>query len=259
MPAKKPAQSPPTLDPATALRALEAQLAALDALKGRNSSEAEDAESEWEQLTQSIIERGFGADSSNVSKFHAARWAGSHAIREYRDVEQEQINYEKRQRAFGSLLRSSIAELKLLIPSQGVRGTYQAGDAYEFYLDLSSLMVAGTREVFIVDAYLDESVFNLYVDKVAAGTCVRMLTSNVGKNVIAIATLYSKGKPLQLRSSNGIHDRAVFIDGRGWLFGQSLKDAAQKKPTTMIELSLSTLTLFRDAHERIWAAATVLV
>jgi hypothetical protein len=253
-------QAPPTLDPGVALRALERQLAALDALKGRRCVEAADEESEWEQLTQSIIERAFGKDSTNVGTFHSAGWAGSHAVRdvyEYRDLAQDQVNYDLRQRAFASLLRGLIAELKLLVPSEDIRGTYQAGDAYAFYRDLSSLIVAGTREMFIVDPYIDESVFNLYVDKVSAGTSLRILTSNVVKNVVAVATLYAKGKPLQMRSSSGIHDRAVFIDERGWLVGQSLKDAAHKKPTTVTELL--DPTHFRDANETIWAGATIVV
>lgn len=259
MAGRKPAQDRPTLEPASALRALKTQLAALDALKGRNSSEAEDDEGEWEQLTQSIIERAFCKESTNVSKFHSARFAGSHAIREYRDVAQEQINYDKRQRAFAVLLRGLIAELRLLVPADEIRGVYHGGDAYGFYRDISTLVVAGTCEVFIVDAYLDESVFNLYVDKIVAGTSVRMLTGKSAKNVAAVAALYAKGKPLQLRLSTEIHDRVIFIDGRGWLVGQSFKDAAQTKPTTMIELSALLLPAFRAAHETIWNTATVIV
>jgi DNA-binding transcriptional LysR family regulator len=119
------------LDPAIALRALEAQLAALAGLKGRKSSDAEDDEREWEQLTQSIIERAFGKDSSNVSKFHSARWAGSHTVRDvydYPDDSQDQINYDLRQRAFGALLRALIAELKLLIPTE-IHARHRGGHA----------------------------------------------------------------------------------------------------------------------------------
>jgi hypothetical protein len=261
MPSKNPRQTPPTLDPATARRALKSQLVALDALKGRNASEAEDDEREWEHLTQSIVERAFGIGSSNLSKFRNAQWAGSHAVREveFRDFHQEQINYDERQRAFTSLLRSLIAELELLLPPEEIRGIYEGGDAYEFYRDVSSLFAAATREIFIVDAYLDENVFDLYLAKIPTGTPVRLLTGNLGKDVLAVATLYAKGKPLQLRTSNGVHDRVVFIDGRGWLIGQSIKDAAHKKPTTVSELLAPRLTIFRSAHEKLWTAATVAI
>jgi hypothetical protein len=259
---KRPTQSAGTLDPVIALRGLVTQLAALNSLKGRKVADAEDEEREWEQLTQSILERVFGKESSNVGKFHGARWSGSHAVRdvyEYHDDGQEQINFDLRQRAYASLIRGAIAELKLVIPDDEVRGTYQAGEAYEFYRDLSALLTSGTREVFIIDAYLDEVVFNLYVDKIPAGTSVRILTGKTGKNVGAIATLYAKGKQLQLRISTSIHDRALFIDNRGLLVGQSIKDAAHDKPTTVTEMSEPMLTLFRDAHETIWLSATILV
>lgn len=262
MSTKKPVQAPPTLDVSKALRALETQLGALDALKGRNVSEVADEESEWEQLTQSIVERAFGKDSPNISKFNSARWSGSHAVRDvygHNNLSQDQTNYDLRQRSYASFLRSVIAELKLLIPDTEIQSAYQAGDAYAFYRDLSALIISGTREIFIVDAYVDEKVFNLYVDKVLVGTSLRILTSDIRKNVLLIATLYSKGMPLQMRSTKGIHDRVIFIDGRGWLVGQSFKDAAHTKPTIMIELSESTLTNFRDAHEKIWADATTIL
>jgi len=49
----------------------------------------------------------------------------------------------------------------------------------------------------------------------------------------------------------------LFIDQRGWVIGQSIKDAARKKPTYLIELEEPSLSTERDIHNRIWAAATI--
>ncbi len=54
-----------------------------------------------------------------------------------------------------------------------------------------------------------------------------------------------------------MHDRMLFIDQRGWVIGQSIKDAARKKPTYLIELEEPSLSTERDIHNRIWAAATI--
>ena len=136
---------------------------------------------------------------------------------------------------------------------------YEAGDEYAFYRDLSSIVATATKEIFIVDAYLDEKIFNLYVDKVPAGAAVRILSNKIGSNVHTIATMYSKNRPLELRSSAESHDRVIFIDQRCWVAGQSIKDAAQRKPTYLVELNEPSLGALRDAHNRIWVAAAIVV
>ncbi|MGH7838955.1 MAG: hypothetical protein ACREQC_14180, partial [Candidatus Binataceae bacterium] len=66
-------------------------------------------------------------------------------------------------------------------------------------------------------------------------------------------------RPLELRSSADVHDRAVFLDERCWVIGQSIKDAARKKPTYMIELDEPLLGVARDIYDRLWTAATVVI
>ena len=51
----------------------------------------------------------------------------------------------------------------------------------------------------------------------------------------------------------------VFLDQRGWVIGQSIKDAAKTKPTYLIELNEPSLTASRDAHEKIWKDAKSII
>jgi hypothetical protein len=51
----------------------------------------------------------------------------------------------------------------------------------------------------------------------------------------ALAQKYAAGGNLAFRSSGTIHDRVIFADNRVWLCGQSLKDAAKKKRTYIVE------------------------
>jgi hypothetical protein len=69
--------------------------------------------------------------------------------------------------------------------------------------------------------------------------------------------MYAKSRSLELRSSADVHDRRLFIDRRGWVIGQSIKDAARKKPPYLIELEEPSLRAERDIHHRIWGAATI--
>jgi hypothetical protein len=173
--------------------------------------------------------------------------------------QQEETNFDLRVREYESLLRSMISEVKLYLPEEDVKGVYAPGDEYAFYVDLTSQIMQATQEVFVIDAYLDEQVFNLYVSKVQSGAKVRLLSNRIGANVDAVARMYARTMPLELRSSKDIHDRLIFLDQRGWVVGQSIKDAARKKPTYLIELSEPSLSAARHAHGQIWAAATVII
>lgn len=208
-------------------------------------------------LTQSIIEGAFGDPSSSLDRFFMAGHAGSHFVGGM-SPQQYQNNFEARVREFDALVRSLIGKLRLELPEEETKGVYQPGEEYAFYRDLSSLIESATHDVFIIDAYLGEKVFNLYVAKVPASVTVRILSNNVGANVETVAKMYARSRPLELRSGAGVHDRMLFIDQRGWVSGQSIKDAAGKKPTYLIELDEPLLNAARDIHDRIWAAATVI-
>ena len=219
------------MSPERALRALTQQLDELQKLKNRNYEEADAEETEWTHLTQNIIEAAFGDDSSNLHKFYAATHAGHHNVFGI-DEEQRQNNFVSRTKEFEALLRALIRTLQFQLPEEEIKGVYEAGDEYAFYRDLSSIVATATKEIFIVDAYLDEKIFNLYVDKVPAGAAVRILSNKIGSNVHTIATMYSKNRPLELRSSAESHDRVIFIDQRCWVAGQSIKDAAKRNRRT---------------------------
>ena len=49
-------------------------------------------------------------------------------------------NFGKRMEAFGAMLRSSLAELELMMPEPELAGAYQAGDEYQFYRDLRTIV-----------------------------------------------------------------------------------------------------------------------
>ncbi len=53
--------------------------------------------------------------------------------------------------------------------------------------------------------------------------------------------------------------RVLFVDQRGWIIGQSIKDAAKKKPTYLDELEDPSLTAERDIHDKIWTSATSVI
>ena len=256
--AKLAAQKEPTIPRDRALRALTQQLEGLEKLKNRSYDEADAEETKWEKITESIIEAAFGDGSSSLGNFHMARHAGEHNVMGI-SPQQRQINFESRVKEQEAVLGGLISVLRLQLPEEEVKGVYEPGEEYAFYRDLSSLILTATQDIFIVDAYLNEQVFNLYVSKVSASATARILSNKIRANVESVARMYGKKSPLEMRSSADVHDRAIFLDQRGWVIGQSLKDAARKKPTYMIELNEPVLTATRDVYNRLWAAATVVI
>ena len=248
----------PTLAPDRALRELSQQLEDLQKLKGRDFEEAHTDETECKLYTESIVEAAFGISSTSLAKFYSARSAGVHNLLGI-SPQQRQLNFESRVNEFEALLRSLIKTLKLQLPEEKIVGVYEPGNEYAFYRDLSSLIATATNDILIVDAYLDDKLFNLYVSQVPTATTVRILSNKIRPDVDTIARMYATGRPLELRSSENIHDRLVFLDKRGWVVGQSIKDAARKKPTHLIELNEPSLTATRNVHNAIWAKATIII
>ncbi len=251
------AQTPLTLDPERTSKALTLQIETLQKLKGRSYQDAETEEREWTQFTQSYVEAAFGNPSPTLSRFYQAGHAGVHVA--WMTSQEYQSNFDLRVSEYDALLRSLIAVARLQLPEE-IKGVYGPGEPYDFYRDLNSLIVTTTKDIFLVDAYLNEEVFNLYVGKVPDNATVRILSSNkIGPNVVTVARMYATNRPLELRSSADIHDRTVFFDQRGWVIGQSIKDAAREKPTYLIKLDEPLLRAARDIYDGIWAAAAVVI
>jgi hypothetical protein len=248
----------PNIPPERAVRALSQQLTMLHSLKGRNYREAESKKTEWEHLTQDIIEGAFGNPSSQLSRFYAAKNCGIHQLGGT-SPKQMQENYNAEIQEYESLLSPLIEALRLQLPETETRGVYEPGEEYEFYRDLASIIRSATQEIFIVDAYIDGKVFELYVSEVPSSVKIQILSNNVKPNVETIAKMFAQKHPVELRTSSRIHDRHIFIDQRGWIMGQSIKDAASKKPTYLVELEEPSLSATRDIHNTIWNGATLIV
>jgi hypothetical protein len=87
---------------------------------------------------------------------------------------------------------------------------------------------------------------------------VRLLLSKNPENVKAAAEKYAQqhGNVLEVRKSNKIHDRVIFLEGYVcWIVGQSLKDAAKAKPTYLAPLAPDVVAAKLDDYESIWAQA----
>ena len=135
---------------------------------------------------------------------------------------------------------------------------YEKGQVYDFYKDIREITQQARNEVFLIDAYPDEEVLNLYLEKIPTGIRIRILANKPKENFLTVAQKFKMkpGVKFEVRASTDCHDRLFFIDDTGWIMGQSLKDAG-KKPTYLVKIE--SHDLFRKVFEELWSRAQPLV
>ena len=258
MPTRKTSPRPtaPTLAPEKGYSELKKQLDLIQSLKGKDYREAESTEHQMRDFVERLLEMTFGKPSTALDSFRRARTAGSYRFLmpdEPTPHGQNQNNFMERLTAMESSLRAALSELELRMPEKEIKGHYDAGEEYEFYRDVKRILALAKTEVFIIDPYLNDDIFNLYADGINRSIRLRILSNNIPASTATVAAKYAAGGNLSLRTTAAIHDRLILIDDRAWLIGQSIKDAARKKPTYIVEQGAEHI---RPAYEAIWASAT---
>ncbi len=106
---------------------------------------------------------------------------------------------------------------------------------------------------------MDAETFDGYLSALPAGRNVRLLFAKYANDVNVASRKYNvqTGSMLEVRKSDAIHDRIIFVDGNQcWVLGASIKDAAAKKPTYLAPLSTDVTRQKLHIYEGIWNAAT---
>jgi hypothetical protein len=255
---RTPEPKGPDWPPEKTLRVLRQQLESLQAFRGKKFREIENEENEWVQFTGSVMIHGFGEESQNERNFSMARHAGQYSMMGTSEG-QLQRNFELRTERFQASVASSIKELGVSLPEAELKGAYESGDEFAFYVDLKGILAAAVCDVFIVDNFLSPEFFELYVTPIQKDVSVRIVTDEIKGNIETIAKKFATRGKFELKSSKEVHDRHVFVDGRGWMIGQSIKDAAKKKPTYMVEIGSVLVTPIQRTYEEIWTRATSVV
>ena len=140
-------------------------------------------------------------------------------------------------KVFGILYRA-VADLELQVPSDA-EVCFDAGEVYKFFKALNKVIDSAEKSLFIIDPYLDDTVFDHYLKSRRSEVTVRLLLNNKAVSIMPAAQKYRDqyGDILQIKESKLLHDRIIFVDGYVcWLIGQSVKDAAKAKPTYLVQL-----------------------
>ncbi len=156
-------------------------------------------------------------------------------------------------------VENAIADLELEMPS-GARAAFGTGDVYDVFRELRSRVGSAEQSLFVIDPYLDPTVFDLYLDGVPTGVNVRLLCNRYAGPVSAAAQRFCQQHSInvEVRQTNDIHDRVFFLDDSAcFVLGQSLKDAAKAKPTYIAALPPDVGIEKLRIYNQLWQDANV--
>lgn len=125
---------------------------------------------------------------------------------------------------------------------------------FEFYQRLHPHFENATDEAFIVDSYVNEEVFELYLGETSPDVEKRILMKQPQGNFDAVAEKFVKDSNhrVEVRKHPECHDRLLFVDDQCFVVGISIKDAG-RKPTYLVEFD--SVETFREPWEELWEDA----
>ena len=182
-----------------------------------------------------ILSVGYRVNSKNATLFR--QWANKilkeYLLRGY-SVNQRLLHMESRIDHRLSEHDNQIKELSgkvdfflrtSLPPKEGVLFDGQIFDAYLFVFDL---IKRAKERIVLIDNYIDETVLTL-LDKCSNEVTGTILTSRLSKQLqLDIERHNNQYLPIELKTTNRIHDRFIIIDDTLYHIGASVKDLGKK-------------------------------
>jgi hypothetical protein len=135
----------------------------------------------------------------------------------------------------------------------------QQGAVFDYFDEVRKMVERASSEVLFVDPYLDAEFVSRYLPSLRGGVKARLLTQHcISALVPAVTAFNTQNKTsISVRSTSGMHDRYVFVDGKEcFQSGASFKDGAKKAPTTLTQI-VDAFDAVRDMYENKWASAKV--
>lgn len=154
-------------------------------------------------------------------------------------------------------LHRAVADIELSLP-KNTQQAFGPGALYDFFKALSEVLKSAQKSLFIIDPFINDSIFDTYLSSLPSNVSVRLLARDFSANLKPASKKFIAqcGTGLELKKSITLHDRIIFVDGSEcWVLGQSIKDAAASKPTYLAPLSADVTLLKLTDYEDIWLKA----
>ena len=118
-----------------------------------------------------------------------------------------------------------------------VEGIFYDGQIFDAYTFISDLVRKATKEIILIDNYVDDSVLKM-LNKRADNVTATIYTAHISENLkLDLEKHNSQYQPINIERFNKSHDRFLIIDDDVYLIGGSIKDLG-KKVSTFVKLSI---------------------
>ena len=129
---------------------------------------------------------------------------------------------------------------------------FKKGSTHSFDKFLRSIFKKATKNVDVADAYVAGNIFDNLLDEVPSTVPIQLLYGKDVGGFITKSTRFAKQYSFQKKESKQFHDRFLIVDEKGYIIGPSLKDAADKKPATVVALNDSDSRKLADLFTDLW-------
>jgi hypothetical protein len=157
----------------------------------------------------------------------------------------------------------AIAEVRAPVSAQGT--FILAGNSFDAFAAMGKVLGTATRDILIVDPYLDEKALTDFAPLAREGVSIRLLADGSAPKPTLIpaskrwATQYGAVRPLEVRlaPARTLHDRVIITDAVStWVLTQSLNAFAGRSPASIVRVDQETAALKVAAYDAIWRGAT---
>jgi hypothetical protein len=157
----------------------------------------------------------------------------------------------------------AVAEVRAPVSAQGT--FIPAGNSFDAFAAVGKVLGTATRDILIVDPYLDEKALTDFAPLAHDGVSIRLLADGSGHKPTLIpaskrwVTQYGAARPLEVRLAPAgmLHDRLIITDAVStWVLTQSLNAFAARSPASIVRVDQETAALKVSAYDAIWRAAT---
>ncbi|HLV95226.1 MAG TPA: hypothetical protein VKS44_08560 [Candidatus Acidoferrales bacterium] len=251
-PRKVSIPQPPSLTPERAVPILEELVRSAQRLESEPYDSPQ--RNEWAHTGEGALTAALGGEDHTISAFRQAQ-CGSYGPGDTDDFLLAQAN--RQLSGMIAVLRSAIEQLRWRLPDPK-QVFVPSGSQHDAYIQIRTIIQQGTKEVFIIDPWVDETLWPLLTN-VSAGCAVRILGEHLKGDFALEARKFAAqhGTAVEVRTTTNYHDRFIFLDGkRCFHLGASIKDAGNKAfALSEFERPQILAAAFTDA-ETAWTGAT---
>jgi hypothetical protein len=138
---------------------------------------------------------------------------------------------------------------------------FAKGSDHDAYIHIRAILQTAKRNLFIIDPYLDGTIYQVLGTLVSAKMTVKILTSKVPSDFVLEARKFVKQHSqftLELRKTKDFHDRFIILDeAKCYLMGASIKDAGSKGFAIVAIEDPGVVSFILNYAKEVWTSATL--